>query len=192
MSRLLRRLVLLFRLNEVRLSQFNGRETITLVDLFDLRGRQHLNLTRCLYLIIQFNRSIAMKSEDADLATLLTRMEETTDLLMEALTLARRLLRFPLALPTELGLFNGLGLEELSRSEIIILASITKYLEDLHSSAPLIRRYISEAITRIPDRTSASSSTRTSFMFASMSPAIRRSIPLNKRNLDPPLDFPVP
>jgi len=78
-----------------------------------------------------FNRSTATKSEAAHRRILLTLMVETTDLLMEALTLARLLSRFLIASLMALGLFNGPGSEELSLWEIITLASIIKYLEEM-------------------------------------------------------------
>lgn len=187
-SRLLVRHVLLLRLREELRSQFNGLETTMLVDLFDLLGPLLLNPTRWPYLTRTFNKSTVMKSVDVVRLIPLTLTEEILDLLMEALTLARRLSKFPTALTMVLGLFNGRGLEVLSLSETTIHASIIKYLEGMPSSALHSRLSTLVETILILDRTSASFSTRTSFTSASMSLAIRRFIPPNKRSPVPPLD----
>jgi len=100
---------------------------------FDLLGHLLRNLTIWPSLMRMFNKSIAMKSEDANLAILLIPTEEILDLPMEVQWLALLLSKFLLISLTELGLFNGLGLEERLPWEIIIHASIIKSLEDLHS-----------------------------------------------------------
>jgi len=186
-----RRPELLSLRNEELISTLNGPETITLEASFALLGPLLLNRILWLFSMLMFNRLTATRLEDVLLATLPTLTVETLTAPMEPLTPAKLTSRSLRILPTVLGLFSGLGLEELSLWEIITHASIIKYLEDLRSHHLLLRRSMLVATTLIPDRTSASSSTPTDFTFASMSLAIRRSIPLNKRNLVPLMESPL-
>lgn len=106
-----------------------------------------------------FNLSIVRTSEDADLPIPRTLPEIITD------SYARQLSQFPALLLTELGLFNGLTLEDFIMLVITMLALITGSLEEaqlVHSSLlPLL-----VGITRILTLDNALSTARTLLVFA--------------------------
>jgi len=92
---------------------YNGLEITTLEDLLELHGHKPANLTLMLLLMQMFKKLFATKEEDVNQTMQMIQMEEIQILQMEAETHALSQLLFPHILPTDFGLYNGLGLEEL-------------------------------------------------------------------------------
>jgi len=91
---------------------YNGLEITTQEVSFDSLGLLLLNLIHTLDLIMESKKFTVTKLEDVDLMMLLNQMEEILVPLMEALEHAKLPFKSPAILPTEHGLYNGLGSEE--------------------------------------------------------------------------------